>query len=129
MSQMVSFSRCGPDPAERPALPLGSLLAFAILSVGDLAFTRLLLVDLNQAGLPDKRFFENNPLAFAWHERFGWHGLMFYKIAAVSLFAISAIVIAQAQPRKARFLTNFGCLVVSSVLLYSYYMLRRETLP
>lgn len=129
MSVMVPFSKSGSDPAVRPALPLSSLLAFAILSVGDLAFTRLLVVDLNQAGLPDKRFFENNPLAFAWYERFGWHGLMFYKVAALAVFAISAIVIAQAQPRKARFLANFGCLVVGIVLLYSFYVLRRETMP
>lgn len=129
MTLVVPSSRSGSEPATRPALPLSSLLAFAILSIGDLVFTRLLVVDLNLIGLPGRWFFENNPLAYAWYERFGWQGLLFFKFAAMSLFAVSAAMIALEQPRKARFLANFGCLVVSSVLLYSNYLLRRETMP
>jgi uncharacterized protein DUF5658 len=127
MATIVSSSVHRQKPScDLAALPLAGLLAFAILSIGDLAFTWLLLNEVHSSVCVA---FESNPLAAACLEQYGWHGLFFYKIAAMTLFAITALFIATYQPRKARVITHLGCLTVSGVLLYSWCLLRWEMLP
>lgn len=102
-------------------LPLPGLLLFSILSVCDLIFTWLLMQ------WPGGKFQESNPFANAWLYRFGWSGLILYKAFMAATFVIASLYIWHLHPRKADRLIATGCLLVSLVLAYSYYLIQMET--
>jgi hypothetical protein len=102
-------------------LPLPGLLLFSILSACDVLFTWLLMQ------WPGGKFQESNPFANAWLHSFGWSGLIFYKTFMAATFVIACLYIWYSQPRKADRLIATGCLMVSLVLAYSYYLIQVET--
>jgi len=105
--------------------PVSRLLIFLLLSATDLAFTYLLV-----GKMPPGMFREGNPFADAWLARFDWNGLLIYKVIASALFVVTVVYIGTQQPRKAQFLSTFGCLVLGGVLAYSCYLVHHtEILP
>jgi hypothetical protein len=86
---------------------------FAALSLADLALTRLVL--WRGGGLAC----ESNPVAAWWLERFGWAGLVGFKVAVVVLVGALAAVVSWHHPRAGRRLLAFGCSALLAVVLYS----------
>ena len=82
-------------------------MLFSILSVCDLFFTWLLLQ------CPNGKFQECNPLAAAWKlNRYGWSGLVVFKLLMAVTFMGASLYICHSQPRKGDRLVNIGCLVI-----------------
>ena len=61
------------------------LLVFSILSVADLSLTWVLI---EYSG---GRVRESNPVAHAWLEAFGWHGLVWFK--AITMLVVAMVVL------------------------------------
>ena len=102
-------------------LPLPGLMLFSILSFCDLFLTWLLLQ------CPNGRFQEGNPLAAAWLSRYGWSGLIVYKVLMAVTFMGASLYVCHSQPRKGDRLVNTGCLLIGAVLAYSYYLIQMES--
>jgi|GEM_PF-2703664 len=90
------------------------LLLFATLSLLDLALTYKVV----RSG--GGYVYESNPIANEWLTRFGWSGLAFFKILAMSIAVFSVILISLYRPRTGSCLLNFACLAVSGVVVYSF---------
>lgn len=97
----------------RNRLWLAGLAIFAALSATDFTQTYALI----HAG--DGTVYEANPVAAPWLERYGWHGLAAYKLAAVLVVAGVVVVLAGRNRRAANGVAALGCLAVLSVTLYS----------
>jgi hypothetical protein len=94
------------------------LTVFIVLSLADLFLTWLLIrYSGGQIG-------ENNPIASVWLARFGWEGLVVFKVAAMSVVGAAAVLIWARRPRLGKWLLTLGCLLVGMVVLYSYSLLR-----
>ena len=90
------------------------LLLFATLSLLDLALTYKVV----RSG--GGYVYESNPIANEWLTRFGWSGLAFFKILAMSIAVFSLILVSLYRPRTGSCLLNFACLAVSGVVVYSF---------
>src|SRR5260370_5857021 len=95
-------------------LPPRRLLLFATLSLLDLALTYKVV----RSG--GGYVYESNPIANEWLTRFGWTGLAFFKILAMSIAVFSVILVSLYRPRTGSCLLNFACLAVSGVVVYSF---------
>ena len=100
------------------SFPLGRLVVFIFLSLLDLLLTWLLV---RYSG---GRVVERNPLASAWLLRYGWEGLIVFKMAAMFLVVLLAFLISLRRPRVAGWFLSFACLLVGGVAVYSYALLR-----
>jgi Domain of unknown function (DUF5658) len=94
------------------------LLFFVILSFSDLILTGYLLRQGRGT------IYEGNPIANAWLYQFGWPGLVLFKALAMSVVASVAAFLSPRRPQVAIFVLLFSCLVVGSVLCYSYSLAR-----
>ncbi len=92
------------------------LALFVLLSLADLYITWLIIQ--NSGG----HINEGNPFAKAWLERFGWQGLVIFKIAAITVVVGVVLVVARYRPRTSAALVSFACLAVFFVLYYSYQL-------
>ena len=95
------------------------LLVFSILSVADLSLTWVLI---EYSG---GRVRESNPVAHAWLEAFGWHGLVWFKAITMLVVAMVVLVLIRYRPRMGLVLVTFASLAVGAVVAYSYQMLNR----
>jgi hypothetical protein len=95
------------------------LLVFCILSLADLALTWALI---EYSG---GRVRESNPVAHAWLELFGWHGLIWFKATTMLVVAMAVLVLLRYRPRMGFLLVTFASLAVGAVVLYSYQMLNQ----
>lgn len=68
---------------------------------------------------------EANPIANYVLQRFGFSGMVGFKIASVALVCLIAFLIATRSQLKARLLLLGGTLVVSAVVVYSMFLARR----
>jgi hypothetical protein len=100
-------------------IPASMLFLYSMLSFADLALTWLLV---HQSG---GVFYESNPVAGAWLSRFGWPGLVAFKLGAFILLVSSVIFVARHRPAGARLVMLLACLVVGGVAGYSYVLLFR----
>jgi hypothetical protein len=100
-------------------IPVSVLFLYSALSGADLALTWVLVY------LSGGVFYESNPVAGAWLARFGWPGLVAFKIGAFVLVVSSVVFIARHRPDGARLVMAFACLVVGGVAGYSYFLLYR----
>jgi hypothetical protein len=104
----------GQEAMSISALHPRRLLLFATLSLLDLALTYKVV----RSG--GGYVYESNPIANEWLTRFGWTGLAFFKILAMSIAVFSVALISLYRPRTGSVLLNFACLAVSGVVVYSF---------
>ena len=90
------------------------LLLFATLSLLDLVLTYKVV----HAG--GGYVYESNPIANEWLVRFGWAGLAFFKVLAMSIALFSVVLVSVYRPRTGSRLLNFACLAVLVVVVYSF---------
>lgn len=90
----------------------GKLWLFLVLSLSDFALTWFLL---HQGG----GAYESNPAAARCLERFGWSGLMAFKLATCAAFLAPIAVVARKNARTAERLLLFACCVLLVVVVYS----------
>jgi hypothetical protein len=89
------------------------LAVFVALSAADFTQTYALI----HTG--DGAVYEANPVAAPWLERYGWHGLALYKVAAVLVVAGVVVVLAGRSRRAAAGVVGLGCAALLAVTLYS----------
>ena len=98
---------------------------FIMASALDLFMTYLLLV---YSGGPDGEvtFYESNPLARYFYDRWDHYGLVCFKFGIVAFVAVNAQIIAAKRPRAAQLLLNFATVLVACVVIYSFSLLVRN---
>ena len=95
---------------------------FLIVSVLDVLMTYLLLEDVS--GVAGRAiFYESNPVAQFFLERWDLRGIVYFKFATVGLVEVIAHLVATKNIVAARRLLEFGTLVVSVVVIYSLVLL------
>jgi hypothetical protein len=118
MAMVSSFCLCvGRFPDADTASPaqrgIAKLLVFLVLSVLDLFLTWHLVHGA------DGWVYESNPLASWWLERWGWLGLIFFKVSAVSVVSWIWYIVTPLRPRLANMVLSFACATLALVVLYS----------
>ncbi|MCU0719526.1 MAG: DUF5658 family protein [Pirellula sp.] len=83
---------------------------FILINVLDLVLTNILL---------QRNAIEANPLANMVFVRYGFTGMIVFKLASVLFVCLAAQIIATKNVSKAKWLLWFGCAVVGAVLIYS----------
>src|SRR5262245_39400187 len=95
----------------------GSLFAgrglFVALGLADLLATSYLL------GAAPGQFYESNPVARWWLDRWGWAGLASFKAATVLLALAAVGAVARRRRRVAGCILGFACGVTALVVVYS----------
>lgn len=95
-------------------LPLQTPTAFFILAnVLDICWTNILM----RAGA-----IEANPFANAIFERYGFSGMIGFKLLIVAIVCVIAQVVALKKINSARFLLWFGTALVGCVVVWSIYL-------
>ena len=99
----------------RGELPLETETTVFILANAFDVFMTYLLLNLGN-------FRESNALANFFLERFGMNGMIFFKFAIVAFVCVIAQIVATQKIKLARWLLNFGTLLVGLVVIYSLSM-------
>ena len=99
----------------RGELPLETETTVFILANAFDVFMTYLLLNLGN-------FRESNALANFFLERFGMNGMIFFKFAIVAFVCVIAQIVATQKINLARWLLNFGTLLVGLVVIYSLSM-------
>jgi hypothetical protein len=99
------------------AIPIGRLAIFAALSAADLCLTWLLLT----AG--GGEVYESNPLADIVLAKYGWAGLVVFKLTDTLTIMWVVLVLHILRPRISRRVLSVASGIVGSVILYSLYLL------
>jgi hypothetical protein len=94
----------------------GKQLAFALLSLADLALTWALI----QQGMG--QVYEANPVAAWWLRNHGWVGLATFKAFAVLSGIGLGAAISRRQPVAGGRILALGCAATAAVVLYSGYL-------
>src|SRR5262249_61113474 len=100
----------------------GAMGARSVGFAGLVLFGLLSFLDLYlswQVGPRSGRIPEGNPIAGAWLRKFGWQGLIVFKLAAMTVLAASVLILYRRRPMTAAAVVVFACLAVGSVALYS----------
>lgn len=93
------------------------LALFAFLSLADLGLTLELIRRSNG------RVYESNPIADAWLASYGSSGLALFKILAVLIVAVSAVLVSRHRPRVGARLLSLACGATGLVVAYSVLLL------
>ena len=93
------------------------LFLFTSLNLADLFLTYQLLEN------GEGRVYESNPIAEAWLARYGWAGLVVFKLAGVLLVTGLCLFISLHRPRASGLVLVFSCTVLTAVVLYSCCLL------
>ena len=93
------------------------LVLFILLSLVDLGLTCLLIRSSGgQIG-------EADPIAKVWLLRWGWQGLVIFKLGRAAVVATVILLINRQRPIVGVLVVAFACLVVGAVSYYSYNLL------
>ena len=95
---------------------------FVLISLLDLFMTFLLLYFSNR-GMMRNVVVESNPVAQYFISGWGTMGLVWFKIAMVTLIVLAAQAIASRRPTVAQLVLNGAALFVGSVVVYSAFLL------
>ena len=95
---------------------------FVLISLLDLFMTFLLLYFSNR-GMMRNVVVESNPVARFFISGWGTTGLVWFKIAMVTLIVLAAQAIASRRPAVAQLVLNGAILFVGSVVVYSAFLL------
>lgn len=99
-------------------LPLqNETTAFILVNVLDIFMTYVLI---RLGGV------EANPVARFFLDRWGFNGIIWFKLAMVAFVAVLAQIIARRKPRAAQRLLLFGTLIVGAVVCYSVFLFFRH---
>jgi hypothetical protein len=99
------------------------LCLFLFLSLIDLFLTwRLLLQSHGQV-------YESNPIAEWWLSRYGWAGLVAFKMAMAVAVAVLTTAISLARPRTGGRVLAFACTALLLVVAYSCYVSSARGMP
>ncbi len=105
-------------PLIRPMHAEQELLLFVLVSALDIFATYILLRDGN--------FFESNPIAQFFFNRWCIKGMVYYKLGMVAGICSIAHVVSLRRPEWARRLLQFATVVVTIVVVYSLLLLLRH---
>ncbi|HMC90112.1 MAG TPA: DUF5658 family protein [Gemmataceae bacterium] len=94
------------------------LVLFVILSLIDLAQTWALITG------HDGRIYEGNPVARLVLKRFGWSGLVLFKVLVTVTVIGAVMLLIRQRPRAALLVLIFACLMLLYVTLYSSDLLK-----
>jgi len=97
---------------------LGGYALFAALGLIDLGLTCHLL------RISSGHIYESNPLAQWWLARWGWAGLVAFKLVLIALATAAIALVARSRPRVAARVLTFSCLATLVVIVYSCSLLR-----
>jgi hypothetical protein len=92
---------------------MGRLALFAALSLVDLCLTWVLLT--NSSGI----VYESNPLANLILIKYGWAGMVLFKLADMLAVVWISLVLCLVQPKIGRRVLSLACWTVGAVILYS----------
>ena len=95
---------------------------FVLISLLDLFMTFLLLY-LSNRGMMRNVVVESNPVARYFISGWGTLGLVWFKIAMVTLIVLATQVVATRRPVLAQLVLNGATLFVGSVVVYSAFLL------
>ena len=95
---------------------------FVLISLLDLFMTFLLLY-LSNRGMMRNVVVESNPVARYFISGWGTLGLVWFKIAMVTLIVLATQVVAKRRPVVAQLVLNGATLFVGSVVVYSAFLL------
>jgi len=94
------------------------MLLFVLISAMDVLMTVQLLT-LGESSVKGESFFESNPVAQYFNERWGLEGMVYFKFSMVGLVCVVSQIIAQRKPAVARWLLLGAIAVVAVVVVYS----------
>ncbi len=107
----------------RGALPLESETArFILVSCLDI-FMTYMVIRYSHEGRTTQHIGEGNPIPAYFIRMWGIPGMVAFKIATVTFVTVLAQVIARMNLSKAKFMLNFGTILVALVVLYSLWLL------
>jgi hypothetical protein len=96
---------------------LGRYALFAALGLVDLGLTCYLL------RASPGHIYESNPLAQWWLARWGWAGLVAFKLALLGLATVAIALVARSRPVIAARVLTFSCLATFAVIVHSCSLL------
>ena len=95
---------------------------FILVSVLDIVMTYL-VIRYSHEGRTNLMIGEGNPIPAMFISKWGMPGMVAFKMMIVAFVAILAQIVARFSLFKARFMLNFGTVIVSCVVLYSLWLL------
>jgi hypothetical protein len=95
------------------------IAALILVSIGDLAMTYYLLSH-------DSRFYESNPIADWFFQRWNIAGMTFFKFAVVAFVIVIAEFVERKRKGTGKFVLLFGIVVTAYVIYYSYMLYRNH---
>lgn len=98
---------------------------FALAGVLDVVLTFLIL-RYSSEGRTQNLLIEGNPVARSIIQAFGIPGMITFKLVMVAVVCLIAEVVGRSRPQTGRNLLRFGTLVVGAVVVYSFFLLRRN---
>ncbi|HEY2784853.1 MAG TPA: DUF5658 family protein [Fimbriiglobus sp.] len=98
------------------------LILFAVLSVGDLAYTYLLLECTGGS------VYEANPVAAGWLADHGWPGMVAFKAGAAFVVIGAVALIVRYRPALGAAVACMACLATGAVNLHSHRLLAASEL-
>ena len=116
-------SRALANRSVRARLPLElETLRFVLVSTLDIVMTYL-VIRYSEEGRTSAVIGEGNPLPAFFIDRWGMPGMVAFKIALVTIVVALSQVVCRFSRMKARFMLNFGTVLVALVVLYSLWLL------
>jgi Domain of unknown function (DUF5658) len=101
----------------KPALKVyfeEDITRFLLVSALDVFMTFILLYE--------GQFEESNPIARYFLDRWGLAGMIYFKFALAAIVCCISQIVARKKPHLARFVLQFGTVVVACVVLYSLWL-------
>ena len=103
-------------------LPLERETAHFILASALDTVMTLIVMHHSAEGFTTKIIYESNPVARFFFDHWGSEGFVYFKFSLVAFVAVIAQVIATKKVRTARWVLNFGTIVVLCVVIYTLFL-------
>jgi hypothetical protein len=121
-------------PRRRPRNPFAFLVRkrelehetslFLLVSLLDFFMTYWMLMHQGDGSLS---FAESNPFARYFLDRWGFRGLLYFKIVAVLVVVLITIIVAERKIHMARAILWLGILGTAAVVIYSFRLYMQHT--
>lgn len=98
---------------------------FIFASTLDVLMTYIVMSHSAQEGVTTRRIYESNPVARFFLDHWGLEGFVYFKFSLVAFVAVIAQMIATKRIRTARWVLNFGTIVVLGVVIYTLFLFLR----
>ncbi|MEZ6047349.1 MAG: DUF5658 family protein [Planctomycetaceae bacterium] len=106
-------------------------ITFIVINLCDIIMTWYLLTSQPVEHIPGHQtsFYESNPIAGFILDHWGVRGMIYFKAIVVAVVILITQFIARQRLKWARFLLNFGSVVVLCVVFYSLWLLMKHAGP